>query len=99
MSGYVTVPRGGAHDPSEACWFVGDVETAGWCDFIPAGSDDACDGPADYEVRWLPAPHIGDDPVSTVCAEHAVLVDRSEVRSISTHPEHGRQLATTWTPS
>jgi len=67
-------------------WFVGDVETAGWCDFIPAGSDDACDGPSDYEVRWQPAPHLGDDPVSTVCLGHVLLVDRAEVRCVRTHP-------------
>lgn len=87
MSAYVPVPGPGeGHDDTHASWFVGDIETAGHCDLIPAYSDDACDGLAAYEVRWKPADHLGGDPVSTVCGEHVVLVDRSEVRRVFTHP-------------
>jgi hypothetical protein len=51
-------------------------------------SGNCCDALADYAVTWHPvAEYDGDSiPVSGVCHKHVVLVDRSLVRVMETHP-------------
>lgn len=67
-------------DGKQRPFYSGD-EPSGWCDYLPDGADDCCDGAPAYAVWWHPVPALDLDrqSVSVTCSAHVVHVARALV--------------------